>query len=91
MTNEPETTSEIGAAATATKAERPQYRLWLVQDRSDRDEPDWTELSGLWPRRSGEGFSGHVDRPVALRDGKIVGRLVVLPARFRPGSDSQPA
>lgn len=70
---------------TGTGRSKPLYRVWVVQDRPDGGKPRWTELSGLWPLKTGkEGYSGRVDTPVALRDGKLTGRIVVLPAKDAP-------
>lgn len=75
------TTKQPEGAAKA----KPTYRVWLVQDRGDGQRPDWTDLTGLWPLKTGKpGFTGFVDRPVAIRDGKLMGRIVVLPPKDDP-------
>ena len=63
---------------TRAKA-RPHFRAWLVQDSED-GESRWTELSGLWPTKSGKGFRGGLRTPVSA----TTGRLVILPASFKP-------
>lgn len=56
---------------------RPQFRVWLVQDNGDGN-PVWTELSGLWPNKSGKGYHGaYRKHPTDL-----TGRIVILPASF---------
>lgn len=61
---------------------RPTWRLWLVQD-TPEGETRWTELSGLWPTKSGKGFKGALRTPLAAAQG----RIVVLPATFKPGKE----
>ena len=61
---------------------RPAWRLWLVQD-TPEGEAHWTELSGLWPTKSGKGFKGTLRTPLAA----TTGRIVVLPATFKPGKE----
>lgn len=69
---------------TLTARERPIYRLWLVEDGPD-GQPQWTALTGLWRTRKGNGYTGRLTSPVAVTGG----RLVVLPASFKPGSEPQ--
>jgi hypothetical protein len=64
------------------KGVRPNFRAWLVQD-TEEGEPRWTELSGLWPTKSGAGFKGALRTPLAA----TTGRLVILPATFKPGKE----
>lgn len=61
---------------------RPKFRAWLVQD-TPEGEAHWTELSGLWPTKSGKGFKGALTTPLAATEG----RLVILPATFKPGKE----
>ncbi len=61
---------------------RPNFRAWLVQD-TPEGEAHWTELSGLWPTKSGKGFKGSLKTPIAA----TTGRLVILPATFKPGKE----
>ena len=58
---------------------RPNFRVWLVQDTPD-GQAQWTELSGLWPTKSGNGYKGNLRVPVNA----ATGRLVVLPATYKP-------
>lgn len=53
------------------KGQPPAFRAWLVQDR-DGDEPLWIELAGLWPTKSGKGFTGNLKTPMAATTGRIV-------------------
>jgi|OM-RGC.v1.032665191 hypothetical protein len=61
---------------------RPIYRLWLVED-GPEGQPQWTALTGLWRTRKGNGFTGSLTQPVAATGG----RLVVLPASFKPDAE----
>jgi len=65
---------------TLTPKRRPIYRLWLVED-GPEGQPQWTALTGLWRTRKGNGFTGSLTQPLAAPGG----RLVVLPASFKPG------
>lgn len=65
--------------AEKSNSSRPKFRAWLVQD-TPEGEPHWTELSGLWPTKSGKGFKGALRTPLAATEG----RLVILPATFNP-------
>jgi hypothetical protein len=70
---------------TSSNRSKPDYRVWLVQDRTDGRKPDWTELAGVWPLKTGNnGYSGRADTPVALREGKLMGRIVILPPKEQP-------
>ncbi len=62
------------------KAQRPQYRLWLVQNIPDSDKPQWTEFTALWKTRNGDGHTGSARRTIPLLDGAVIGRMIVLPA-----------
>lgn len=61
---------------------RPIYRAWFVQDGED-GKSIWTELSGLWPTKSGNGYRGAIKQSQMLDRG----RLVVLPATFNPAKE----
>jgi len=61
---------------------RPSFRAWLVQD-TPEGEARWTELSGLWPTKSGAGFKGNLRTPVSA----TAGRIVILPASFKPTAE----
>jgi len=63
---------------------RPKFRAWLVQD-TPEGEAHWTELSGLWPTKSGKAFKGNLRTPIAATEG----RLVILPATFNPHSEEK--
>lgn len=67
---------------TKSTGSRPKFRAWLVQD-TPEGEAHWTELSGLWPTKSGKGFKGNLTTPLAATEG----RLVILPASFKPGKE----
>lgn len=67
---------------TRKSTERPRYRAWLVQDGAD-GSPHWSEVTGLWPTKSGTGFCGSIRKPVAA----TAGRLVILPANLKPGKE----
>jgi hypothetical protein len=77
MTNETETNDHAKSTGS-----RPKFRAWLVQD-TPEGEAHWTELSGLWPTKSGKGFKGNLTTPLAATEG----RLVILPASFKPGKE----
>ena len=61
---------------------RPKFRAWLVQDTAE-GEAHWTELSGLWPTKSGKGFKGSLRAPIAA----TAGSFVILPATFKPSKE----
>lgn len=65
-------------------ANRPRYRAWLVQDTED-GKGTWTEITGLWPTKTGKGFSGSIRKPLATTEG----RLVILPAIVNPNAEAQ--
>lgn len=67
----------------APKGSRPRFRVWLVQD-TPEGEAHWTELSGLWPTKSGKGFKGALSTPIAATEG----RIVILPATFKPAEEA---
>lgn len=77
MTNETKTNDQSKSTGS-----RPKFRAWLVQD-TPEGEAHWTELSGLWPTKSGKGFKGNLTTPLAATEG----RLVILPASFKPGKE----
>lgn len=77
MTNETETNDQ-----PKNTGSRPKFRAWLVQD-APEGEAHWTELSGLWRTKSGKGFKGNLTTPLAATEG----RLVILPASFKPGKE----
>lgn len=68
----------------APKGSRPGFRAWLVQD-TPEGEARWTELSGLWPTKSGKGFKGALSTPVAATEG----RIVILPATYKPNQEAE--
>lgn len=75
--------TEHATSPQADKAnERPAFRAFIVQDREGA-EPIWTELVGLWPTKSGKGFTGTLRKPIAFTGG----RIVVLPANANPGKE----
>ncbi|MEO1324960.1 MAG: hypothetical protein AAFV59_18365 [Pseudomonadota bacterium] len=53
------------------KGTKPMYRVWLVQEEED-GTPKWTEVSGLWPNKADNGFSGKLSKPIAATEGRIV-------------------
>ena len=63
---------------------RPNFRAWLVQD-TPEGEARWTELSGLWPTKSGAGFKGGLRTPISA----TTGRIVILPASFKPAEEGE--
>lgn len=69
---------------TKTEAVRPQFRVWLVQEHEE-GKTTWTEVSGLWPNKSGQGFHSEYRDRQAI---PMTGRIVVLPATFK---DQRPA
>lgn len=73
------TKSTQNQQTTAQRGSRPQFRAWLVQD-TPNGEAHWTELSGLWPTKSGNGYKGNLQIPVNA----ATGRIVILPAKFKP-------
>lgn len=85
----------IKAAAaddTAThnaKGARPTHRLWLVQ--GEGKEGTWTEITALWPTKSGNGHTGIADKLLPILGNHMKGRLVVLPAKFKPEATSEGA
>ncbi len=76
------TTQTQNTAEQAPKGSRPKFRAWLVQD-TPEGEAHWTELSGLWPTKSGAGFKGTLRTPLAATEG----RIVILPASFKPAGE----
>ncbi|MFG6554968.1 hypothetical protein [Sulfitobacter sp. 1A16808] len=79
MTNQPKPKEQMQA-----QPERPRYRAWLVQDTED-GKGAWTEITGLWPTKTGKGFSGSIRKPLAAAEG----RLVILPAIVNPGTEGR--
>ena len=61
---------------------RPVFRAWLVTDATHPEtgeaKPLWTEVTGLWPTKTGSGYSGALNKPFPA----TTGRLVILPARI---------
>ncbi len=88
MSSQPQTQTD----PTNEKGRRPTHRLWWVQD--DGDEKEWTEVTGLWPTRSGKGLHASVPDPLlpAFLNGQP-GRFVVHPAKFKDeeAQDDPPA
>ncbi len=76
MTNEP--SQQAGESGRA----RPTLRVWLVTDKPD-GKPEWMELAGLWPTKTGKGYSGALRQPVAA----TAGRIVILPAASNPAKE----
>jgi hypothetical protein len=72
--------------ATKQRGPRPIFRAWLVTDATHPEtgeaKPRWTELTGLWPTKTGTGYSGGLAKP--LPEG-MTGRLVILPAHIPAG------
>ncbi|WP_157956303.1 hypothetical protein [Acuticoccus yangtzensis] len=58
--------------------QRPQFRAYIVREDED-GQAEWTEISGLWPTKSLAGFSGTLQTPIAVTNG----RLVIMPATQR--------
>ncbi|MEM1363956.1 MAG: hypothetical protein AAGF94_20040 [Pseudomonadota bacterium] len=72
--------TDMQTNSSQEKGQRPSFRAWLVQDQ-DGGEPIWIELSGLWPTKSGKGYSGSLKTPVST----TTGRIVIMPAMDKPG------
>lgn len=72
MTTEHKTQDQTKSASA-----RPKFRAWLVQD-TPEGEAHWTELSGLWPTKSGTGFKGALRTPLADLISKRPGLRSVL-------------
>jgi hypothetical protein len=91
MTNATANTAATDNAASAEKARgaRPTHRLWLVQ--GEGKEATWTEISALWPTRSGNGHTGIADKLLPILANHMKGRLVVLPAKFKPAAAEEGA
>lgn len=68
-----------------TNKNKPACRIWLVQD--IEGQAHWTELSGLWPTKSGSGYSGMIRKSIPVPSGVLTGRLVVMPATQQPGKE----
>ena len=71
---------------TISKGARPTHRIWLVQ--GEANQATWTEVAALWPTKNGNGHSGLADKFLPIPGNRIQGRLVVLPARFKPESET---
>ena len=83
MTNASANTADSNDTATQTaKGARPSHRLWLV--RGEGKEAEWTEISALWPTKSGNGHTGIADKLLPILANHMKGRIVVLPAKFKP-------
>lgn len=39
-------------------AQKPTHRLWMVQDQPNGRPASWTEITGLWDTKNGDGVSG---------------------------------
>jgi hypothetical protein len=80
MTTQPQTST----ATPSAKGRRPTNRLWFVQ--GEDENATWTEITGLWPTRGNTGlYATLAEMPACLKGGSG-GRLVVLPAKFKPAS-----
>jgi hypothetical protein len=83
MTTKTKTKPDATAQAKQP-GDRPTFRAWLVTDAADPQtgevKPLWTELTGLWPTKTGSGMSGPLTKPLPFTTG---GRLVILPATVR--------
>jgi hypothetical protein len=64
----------------APQGSRPLYRVYLVEDQPEGN-PKWTELSGLWPTKTGTGFKGNLKTPIAATGG----RIIVMPVKNETG------
>jgi hypothetical protein len=74
-------------AETPAKGPRPTHRVWLVQ--GEKEQTTWTEIAALWPTKKGNGLNGAADKLLPILANHIKGRVVVLPAKFKP--EGQPA
>jgi hypothetical protein len=84
------TTMTTNTEPAKQRGPRPTFRAWLVTDathpETGESKPLWTEVTGLWPTKTGSGFSGALTKPLPV----TTGRLVILPAHVgAPGN--QPA
>ena len=80
-------TTKTKTAAAKQPGPRRTFRAWLVTNPAGDDgKPLWTEVTGLWPTKTGSGLSGPVTKPLPMTSG---GRLVILPATVR--QPDQPA
>ena len=59
------------------KGPKPTYQLWLVLDRPEQ-KAQWVKLTGLFPTKDGDGFTGQLLPHVSVPPGS---RLVVLPPK----------
>jgi hypothetical protein len=58
------------------KERKPAYRLSIVIDRENA-EPEWVEITALWPTKKGTGFTGRTGKFQVLPEGA---RLVLTKA-----------
>ena len=83
MTNASENTAAEGNTEVQTaKGMRPTHQLWLVQGQGKAAA--WTEITALWPTKSGNGHTGTADKLLPILANHMKGRLVVLPTKFEP-------
>ena len=93
MTN---TTNEFAKTNGSTEPNgstktRPSFRAWLVQD-TPEGEARRTELSGLWPTKSGAGFKGGLRTPVSATTGRIAAPAISTGTSiFRASATQDPA
>jgi hypothetical protein len=69
------------------KGRRPTNRLWFVQ--GEGDTATWTEIAGLWPIKAGNGLYANLKQPMPVLLNGNDGRLIVLPAKFKPEQPSE--
>lgn len=75
-----------GTDSSETKGSRPTHRIWLVQ--GEKEKTSWTEIAALWPTKKGDGLSGNADKLLPILANHMKGRVVVLPAKFKPGGET---
>lgn len=87
MTNASENSAAENGVPAAPKGARPSHRLWLV--RGEGKEAVWTEITALWPTKSGNGYTAVADTLLPIMANHMKGRLVVLPARSKPENNAE--
>jgi hypothetical protein len=68
------------ARAAKNEVRKPTHRLWMVQDQPNGKPPSWTEITGLWETKNGDGVSGATKFWLTIPPGT---RLVAMKANER--------
>ena len=76
-------------APEGKRGRRPTHRIWHVEGAGE--DARWTEVCALWPTKNGHGLTGGVDSFLPAPDGRLQGRIAVLPAKYKAASSTDVA